>query len=259
MKDVNGKLENWIMFPRSIRSDFIAGKMTRNEFTVLAYLRSGMNPYGVVTTSLENIVNDILPKTQKNYANQLLLSLKSKRYLYYHSRSGQRGSFDIYFGDFKHPNGFIQTLDRFFESKDRGSVADDTASKTEVRQTAPNQSQSFDSIKDEKEKLIARFSINQHRDSNNDTNTKNKNNTNSKEKRLFSYGMTPRTFEEQRGLEIAKELEEASPKFVITSIEHYGIDRIEDALNIYYEESETQEIENPGAYFNQILQRFDKS
>lgn len=127
------KLDSFVVFPRHILSDLRGGVITYAEFSVLCYLRLSCDPYGVSNTSLENINNDVFQgRNTKNYINKIMLSLKSKKFLYYKSRRGHRGSFEIHFGEIPLPNGQIRTLDKFFNINSvRSSARSETSFNSE--------------------------------------------------------------------------------------------------------------------------------
>ena len=135
MKIKNNRIENWVIFPRKIREDLINGLISKAEFFVLCYLRSGYNPYGKTHTSLENINSDVFGnEVSKSYINKIMLSLKSKRYLHYDNRQGRRGSFEVRFGDCITPDGAVLTLNKYFGQKlVENSSTDVTDDKEEVR------------------------------------------------------------------------------------------------------------------------------
>jgi len=258
MKNKEAQLSNWVMFPRDINSDFRNGKITRNEYIILMYLRLDMNPYGISKASLEDIKNDLLIGVQKNYVNKLLLSLKDKRYLYYPSRAGRRGSFEIHFGEIVLPTGHIRTLDKFFTPiKGRSYDEDPPPGESEDSQTRATRAQNLQELESNKQKLVGSFSFNEGRGSNNDTKTKkyNKNETTTE----YSFSKYPKSQEEQRCYEIARAVDEKSPRFIIVTMKRYGISLIEKAWEIYQEEIKLSQVEDNAAYFNSIISRMTKN
>lgn len=177
------KLESFVVFPRQILSDFRNGKINRSEFNILCYLRLGCDPYGITNTSLENINSDIFQnKVDKSYVNKLMLSLKNKRFLYYHERKGRRGSFEVHFGDIPLPNKAIRTIDKFFSQK---FVADETISPSEketevIPEPTPeifDKSQKYKEIRDNLSFLSKKMSTDSVRGNNNNNDNKNNKNT----------------------------------------------------------------------------------
>lgn len=125
MNQIENKMRNYVIFPRSILSDFRNGELTIPEFIVLCYLRLGYNPYGKVLTSLENIRSDMFSnKVGKSYINKIVLSLKSKKYLHFDNRTGRKGSFEVRFGDCITPEKKILTLDKYFSQKSEEAKAE---------------------------------------------------------------------------------------------------------------------------------------
>lgn len=254
---MNEKLENWVVFPRKIASDYRNRLLTKDEYSVYVWLRLNTNQYGISTTSLSNLVDDILSGTSQNYANKKILSLKKKRYIYYENRAGCRGSFDIHIGDFILPNKSIKTLDRFFNTEI--VTASDTPSSTEqaeLAQTSTTQSQSFGELKMMRSKLVSSFSVDTKvRARNNDTD-------NNKDTSSFPFrggtnlsNFEPKTLDENFCLEIAHSLNEKDINFILSSFKKYNKNSLEEVWRVFKEEEKTIEIKNRGAYFNDLLKR----
>lgn len=127
-------LSNWIVFPRNIASLYKNGEINRAEFFVYCYLRIQCNPYGICTTHMEALRDDVFGKeggkksVSKNYVNKILLSLKSKRLLFYLYRTGRSGSFEVRFPDFIDPNKKITSIEHLFikeaSQQEIGAVGD---------------------------------------------------------------------------------------------------------------------------------------
>lgn len=145
------KLENWVVFPRKIASNYRNGNLTLSEWMVYSWLRQNANPYGITTASLSGIAEDMFGnEKKKNNANKILLSLKNKRFIYYETRRGSRGSFDIHFGDFILPTGLIRTLDKYFQSEEvRTSPDPEGKKRLESEQNLPDRNQNLEDIKNE--------------------------------------------------------------------------------------------------------------
>ncbi len=122
IKNEENLLSDWIAFPRKISSMYKNGEINRPEYLVCLHLRLQANPYGISSTCLEAIRNDVFGKSTGhkgvtlNYVNKILLSLKRKRMLYYQDRAGRSGSFEIRFADFIDPNKNITDIKHLFES-----------------------------------------------------------------------------------------------------------------------------------------------
>jgi len=175
MEQSNGKLTDFVAFKRDLLASLRKGEITKDEFFAYTYIRLSGNPYGYTVTSFENIRNDIFRGKSINYCNQLLLSLKSKRFIYYADRRGRRGSFEIHLGDWILPNKKIKTLDRYFnEGEVRGSSETQTGSSSEPAQSIEAAGKNLD---EQKRQVLKPFSAlsdsSEVRGSYNDTNKEN--------------------------------------------------------------------------------------
>ena len=256
--DKKYKVENFVIFPRKIPSDFRNGEITKGEWEVLTWLRQNGNPYGITTTNLSSINEDLFNnKKSDNYINKLLLGLKNKRYLYYKKRSGRRGSFDVQFGDWILPDKSLKTLDKYFNNENsRGKSAVEEDSKLDSSQSFGVESQNLNNIKDLKQKLSSNFSINEFRGSYND-NEKDNNNDNNRSKEVKISSFIPKTLEEEICQGIALKLEEKNINFVLSVKNKYGIDFLKEVWEVYEEEVKgIKNIKSKGAFFNSIVERF---
>jgi hypothetical protein len=259
------KLDNFVLFPRKILTALRAGEITKNEYIVYSYLRLSGSPYGIAVASLDNIRNDIFQgKVSVNYCDKLVLSLKSKRYIYYHDRRGRRGSFDVDLGDWILPTKAIKTLDKFFDgSAVRGLEENETDSSSEARPTLVLARQTFNEQKECEFKGISDFFDDVAvRASNNDTQKeKDKDDNRSKMplkgrwdlKEVSSF--IPSNTDEQICLQIATTLREPHINSVLALLKKHGIRRLESAYGIYREDVEKgKPIKNAGAYFQGIVE-----
>ena len=166
-----GKLQNYVIFPRQLASDYRNRVITLDELSIHNWLRLNANLYGSSTTSLSDLSNDLFRgRKSENYINKLILSLKRKRYIYYKSRSGCRGSFEVKFGDFRLPTGVVTSLDKYFNITEvRGEIVDEAVQKSEPIQNLPNASQRINDIRKDISSIVSTFSKGvQVRASNND-------------------------------------------------------------------------------------------
>ena len=144
-------ITNWVVFPRSIASLYKNGEINRAEFFVYCYLRIQCNPYGICTTHMEAIRNDVFGKeggkksVSKNYVNKILLSLKSKRLLFYLDRTGRSGSFEVHFPDFIDPNKKITSIEHLFIKE---------ASQLEVDTVGDKKSEDSTEVEAKNQKLV---------------------------------------------------------------------------------------------------------
>ncbi|MDP3763591.1 MAG: hypothetical protein Q8Q92_02995, partial [bacterium] len=101
--------------------------------------------------------------------------------------------------------------------------------------------------------LVKRFSFTSEssagRSSKNDTDKENKNNRSTRRPvRSFS----PRTFEEERCLEIARYLEESDMSFMLSALRKHGLAKLEQTYKLMRDSPE-RSIQKKGAYFNSLL------
>lgn len=263
MKQSKTGLMNFVIFPRQIVQDRRNGLLKMAEFYVYTWVRLNASPYGVAIISLSDIRNDIYDgEVSENYINKLLLSLKSKKYIYYQRRAGRRGSFEVHFGDWILPNKTIKTLDKYFNPEVvRGSDIPQTPNLSEPSQNNEVKSQNFNELKILASSMSSDKSLNNKiRASYNDIDNYKKNDTNctqsfSLNRNVKPQDFTPETYEQQRCREIAEALGEKSMKFILSALDRYQFHKIEKAWIIYQDEKVGKNIGNPGAYFNDILSR----
>lgn len=263
----NKKLDSFVPFPRKILSALRNGEISKNEYLIYGYVRLSGNPYGVAATSLENIRNDIfLGKVSINYCNQLLLSLKSKRYIYYPDRSGHRGSFEVHLGDWILPTKGIKTLDVFFvDGGVRGLPVIQSVDESLDGQSLPSNNQRIDldlgdilkdfSWPDDNNRVRAPY---------NDTDTENETDNNREDFSLKKRkkweliplsSFTPNSHEESRCQEIGRELGDEHINGMLALLKEHGLERLETAYGIYKEDkAKGKRIKgSAGAYFTGIV------
>lgn len=257
------KLENFVIFPRKIKQDLQCGYITPNEFYVYCYIRISGNPYGIASIGLDDIANCISrgKKISINYCNKILLSLKSKRYIYYQDRTGRRGSFEIHLGNWMLPNKKIKTLDNLFESKKvRGNTKNESEPHTEGYQNSPCVSQSFhvenlpieSDFSFRKIRSDVRGSYNDTDKENNKIIYRSKKSLN-KENTITVEGFEPKDVNEYRCFEIAKEIGEKEMNYILSIYRLYGIGIIEEAHSILKDKIRKGGITKRGGYFNGII------
>ena len=269
------KIKNWINFQRDILSLYRKRKINRNEYFTYLHLRLNCSPYGIAVTSISDINNDVFSgDVTDNYVNKLLLSLRSKKLIWYDNRQGSRGSFEVHFGDFIMPNEIIRTLDKYFNPETVISNNDtESPNKSEVRPEVDVFSHEFEKQKD---KIISDFSSllqpHQVRGYNTDTHTHKKkdNNTlnlsydrlrakppfNKSEDRnlLTNSGFYPQNSDEERIWIIAQEIGEEDMKFLLSVLTKHGLSLIERAYERYNDLKAKETIDNPAAYLNKLIQ-----
>lgn len=263
------KLPSFITFPRSIVSDFRDGKLSRTEFIAYVWIRLNANPYAIAIVSLESVREDIFPKLKrasgKNFINKILLSLRTKNYIHFNDRRGQRGSFEVRFGDWKLPNGAISTLDKATQLPITKVEERESKSKEEVKNNLSSPSQKFIEVR--KEIAGRSFSfpgISQVRSPHNEHEHQNehyKNDTleNASKGTLVSQ-FIPKTYEDERIKTFATELNEKYINPFQALYRQYGLPALEDAVGIYKEDlANRRTIDNPGAYITGILKNRAKA
>lgn len=255
------KIENYVIMPRQIINNLHNGILTPAEFSVLCYIRLSGNPYGVATISLENIRNDILRGTTISYCNKILLSLKSKRCIYYEPRSGRRGSFHVELGDWKLPNKLKKTLDKFFDTDTvRGYSVTITQPESEVNQNLTTNSQRSESSGSASlQSLLAKKESTQFRGANNDKDTNNDMDIYRYKKSLIPLeDFEPESLEESRCLEIAQWLGETTINPILTLLKDYGLNVIERAYGTMKEDLSGKAFVNKPAYFQSVVKSLGK-
>ena len=106
------EMSNYVILPRSIAKDYRDGRLTIAERNLYFWLRISGNPYGIAHVDMDNLAKESFNSSvDKSYINKLLLSLKSKRYVWYKERKGRRGSFELHMGDWILPSKQIKTLE----------------------------------------------------------------------------------------------------------------------------------------------------
>lgn len=261
-------LKNFVIVPRKVASDYRNGLLSRSELFIYLWLRINANPYGIASISFENIADDVLGSSKKkNNANRLLLSLKEKRFIYYEQRAGRRGSFEVHFGDWPLPRENksdslkVKNLDKYFtdesEFRDEDNIYSPAITEEVVELDGENQR--FESVKDDISQLVNAFSINQSfRGSYTDTETEKETETNrsrSIKNKIPLENFTPSTHEEEQCLAIARKLGEENMSFMLGSLKKHGWHLIEKAWNECKDSKALQDANNPGAFFNSVLQR----
>lgn len=223
--------------PHFIASDFRNKKMGVNELFLFLWLRTIANPYGIVTTSLDALRDDLFPKLKINTVNVVLLLLREKQYVYFKKRQGKRGSFEIHLGDWLLPNkGGYKTLDKFF-----GNVISSGGMESEATQNLGSMSQKFDYGKSE---LSKRFSFNReesqitpdYNDNETETDKDNDDNTLANKGRTKTAEFNPRNSGEARCKEIAIAVGDECINPLLSVYRKHGLNVIETAYGIFRED-----------------------
>lgn len=250
-------MEDYVIHPRKLNRDVLQGNLTRDEYHLLVWLRGSANPYGIAIVTTSGLTRDVFgSKVTDNYTNRLLLSLRSKRYLYYTPRSGRKGSFEIKLSDFLLPTKKITTYESF-ASKDlaRGVGGVKSEIKEEVVAEVvevSKKSEDLDNLKEQEESLFSITSV--FRGDNNDNNNyKNKNKSRKKHKIILTESFSPKTKEEEFCKNIASQLGEQDLTFILSIKDRYGISVLRQAYEETYNYQKKYKVENLPALFNSIV------
>jgi hypothetical protein len=223
------------------------------EYSVLVWLWINANPKnGKAHVSYAGLSKDFKEKYSKNHINRLMLNLKRKKWIWFAVQQGRRSSFHVDIASYPLSNGTFTDLEHCKKQKlGRSESGIDEQSPAEVPTEVDNVLQKLES---EKSVLVERFSFNQKssfgRSSKNDNEKENKNNRSS---RRPVRSFTPKTFEEERCLEIAQYLGESDMSFMLSALKKYGLAQLEQTYQLMRDGPE-RPIKSKGAYFNSLLQ-----
>jgi hypothetical protein len=153
------KIDSYVILPRSIVSDYRNGRLSIPERNLLTWLRSNGNPYGIAHVDLELLSKETFnTKVDKSYVNRLMLSLKSKRYIWYQERKGRRGSFEVHMGIWILPTGEIRYLDKYFDQPVvRSDDSTKVSSNPEAETDLPVESQKIEDRKKAIRELLSKL------------------------------------------------------------------------------------------------------
>lgn len=260
MENLSFKIDNndYVKLPRSIKTALVDGLLEYEEYAVLVWLWLIANPRsGRAHVSYAGLTKDFKDRYLKNRINKFMLELKRKKWVWFPSQQGRRSSFNVDISEYPLSDGTFKYIEHRFEQKS-GRSESDTHDQTpaEVPAEVDDISQKLES---EKKKLVSRFSFTSEslagRSQKNDNEKENKNNRSSRRPvRSFS----PKSFEEEKCLEIARYLEEADMSFMLSALKKYGLTRIENAYE-KLKQAPAGTIQKKGAYFNSLLTIADGS
>jgi hypothetical protein len=265
-KESDNKLPfQFVIFPKRIASDFRNGDISPNQWKLYMWLRLNMNPYGITTTSISSIREDIFKGVGLSYVRRLLLELRSNKYLYFEDHQGRGGSFEIKFGELKTPDNVIVSIEHYFVDKKvttedkENTKANMEAShnfeskshKSEVQETPNSEG---DLANTEQEKVTSHYNENKMEKKNDNYNSST---TLNEKRETQSY--IPQNDNEARCKEIAIEVGDEYVDFILSALYHKygGIEIIEKAfryfqnvLRIAEEKGDVEPIVKPPAFFN---------
>lgn len=137
---MQGKLLNFVLFPRYLVEEYLQGSINFKELFYITFIRANADPYGVTKTSLDALAIDF--KEKKNTVTKTLRSLKRRKYLDYDDRPGRRGTFQIHLDFWKLPDKSIKERWEFYtdvEIKQRSAASVKRTSSTSQSLPMPNQ------------------------------------------------------------------------------------------------------------------------
>ncbi|OGK49414.1 MAG: hypothetical protein A3I86_01630 [Candidatus Zambryskibacteria bacterium RIFCSPLOWO2_02_FULL_39_14] len=259
--------------PHYIASDYRGGELSINQLRLLLWLRLIGTPYGIATTSLVDLKNDVFPDLDLkiNTINSMLLKLRQKQHVFFEPRQGKAGTFDIKLNHWMKPKKKYQTLDKFFPeprqwiSTEGEATVEDSypqAKPPEASQKSEGQNQK---LIEERDRLINKVSVNsetrQIRSYHNEHDTEHQlENHDTLEKVSFKGTLVkdyqPTNYEEQQCRDIANEVGETYINPLLKALRTDGFRRIEQAWGIYREDRAAgKKIDKPAAYFFGIIKK----
>ena len=254
MENLPFEIDNndYVKLPRSIKTALVDGYLRFEEYSILVWLWINANPRnGRAHVSYAGLSKDFKEKYSKNMINRLMSNLKRKKWVWFAIQQGRRSSFNVDISNYPLSNGtFIDLEHRSKQKSGRSESATDGQSPAEVPTEVGDVRQKLES---EKSALVERFSFNSKssfgRSPKNDNEKENKNNRSTRRPvRSFS----PKSFEEERCLEIAQYLEEADMSFMLSALRKHGLTRLENAYE-KLKQMPSGTIQKKGAYFNSLL------
>ena len=255
MENLPFKIDNndYVKLPRSIKTALVDGYLSFEEYSVLVWLWINANPrIGRAQVSYAGLSKDFKDKYSKNHINRLMLNLKRKKWMWFPVQQGRRSSFHVDIASYPLSNGGFVDLETRSKQKSGRSEGDaDTQLPEEVPTEVSDVRQKLES---DKNALVDRFSFNSEsslgRSSKNDNEKENKNNRSNRGRPVREF--TPKSYEEQKCWEIAKELGEKDMTFILSALKRYGLARIEEAYRSVMDQP-NEKIRHKGAYFNKLL------
>src|SRR3990167_10769781 len=208
MENLPFEIDNndYVKLPRSIKTALVDGYLSFEEYSVLVWLWITANPrMGKAHVSYAGLSKDFKEKYSKNHINRIMLNLKRKNLIWFAVQQGRRSSFHVDIASYPLSNGEFTDLEHCKKQKSgRSEDATDNQSPAEVPTEVTNVQQK---LKSDKSALVERFSFTSKssfgRSPKNDNEKENKNNRSTRRPvRSFS----PKSFEEERCLEIAQYL-----------------------------------------------------
>lgn len=111
-----GEKYSFVQIPRFWRRDYINGKISYDEYSILLWLAMSANYLnGITTTSYESIASELSGKYSKNQVNKIMRSLKRKQYIWYPEIRGSRRPFEVEIGNYRFSRDKIKNISHRFE------------------------------------------------------------------------------------------------------------------------------------------------
>ena len=257
MENLPFKIDNndYVKLPRSLKTAYLDGLLKFEDYTVLIWLWINANPRnGKTHVSYAGLSKDFKEKFSKNFINQIMLRLKRQKWIWYPRQQGHRSSFNVDIASYPLSDGTFKDIGfRFLEKSDRSEHGSDSPLPTEVPTEAVSVQQK---LKDDKKLLAERFSFNPDRSSDrsskNETEKENENNRSNGRGRRPVRSFIPKSYEEQKCWEIAKDLQEKDMTFILSALKKYGLARVEEAHQSVMDQP-NEKVRSKGAYFNKLL------
>ena len=255
MENLPFEIDNndYVKLPRSIKTALVDGYLSFEEYSVLVWLWITANPrMGKAHVSYAGLSKDFKEKYSKNHINRLMLNLKRKKWIWFAVQQGRRSSFHVDIASYPLSNGgFVDIQTRSKQKFGRSESDTDTQLPAEVPTEVGDIRQKLES---DKNALVDRFSFGSEsslgRSYKNDNEKENKNNRSNRGRPVREF--TPKSYEEQKCWEIAKELGEKDMTFILSALKKYGLARIEEAYQSVMDQP-NEKIRHKGAYFNKLL------
>jgi hypothetical protein len=253
--ETQNRMKDFVPVPRIIKNDYINGKLTKNEFDVLIWIFLNTNPYnGFHSISYEGLRQDLRNDIGYDNARKIISSLRIKHYIYFVNHRGRTGSFPVYPINFLLTSKEIQTEDYV---KNKLSITTRLQRKeTPDAEPENNFNARHHNFREQRmvsaRHILANSVTAQITTPNNDNETKTY-----KGSIIAVKDFSPKNHPEQICWEIAKSLKEEDMRFILNRLKMYGLGMIERAWGIF-EETNRENINNPAAYFNKLIDDINK-
>ena len=238
--------------PHYIASDYRGGELSINQLRLLLWLRLIGTPYGIATTSLVDLKNDVFPDLDLkiNTINSMLLKLRQKQHVFFEPRQGKAGTFDIKLNHWMKPKKKYQTLDKFFPEPRQwiSTEGEVTVEDSYPQDNPPEASQKLEEqnqkLMEQKDQLIKKVSgdsdSRQIRSYHNEHDTENQLDTHVTLEKTFKGTLTndfePRDGVQARCKEIAQDVRDEYINPLLSVLRKDGLRIIEKAWGILKED-----------------------